>query len=260
MQDKEEVITIAVASNFLTTAKKLKAIFEKQSNDKVKVISGSTGQLSHQIINGAPFDVFLSANKEHPERIKNTFNLSDSDFFQYAQGSLVLITRLPLTTLPSTSTNISDLLRGESSLDQLSSEIQNDIITQVVLNSGKLALANAKLAPYGRAAEDTLKNLNIYKQSQNKIIKGQNITQAYQFFTSGNVDTAFIAKSQWLSSSAQVKESKRGRIDINTSLHQPIEQWAVIINNSAASNAFKSFMVHPDTQAILKQDGYGSPL
>lgn len=225
--EKQETINIAVASNFLTTANKLKQQFEIQHpNTKLNIISGSTGQLSHQILNGAPFDVFLAANKQHPAQLQKQLNLEPKQLFHYATGKLVLVSHL----------------KGGS-------------ISELIQNSKRLAVANHKLAPYGLASREVLQNLGLIIDVKSKTITGQNIAQAYQFFTTKNVDSAFIAKSQLIDGGY---DSSVMAIDIKPSLHSPIEQWGLLVRETAIAASFIQFLKTEPAQRLINSQGYKS--
>lgn len=244
---KNENIHIAVASNFLSTAKQLKSLFEKETQHSITLISASTGQLTHQILNDAPFSVFLSANKQHPNIIKSKLNLPNKNMFKYAEGSLVLITHKPIKQFP----NLSLTYKGAA---KIYAQMEKDVINQILMSSGKIAMANDKLAPYGRATTEVLTALNLFDVVKSKTIKGQNIAQTHQFFTSKSVDSAFIAKSQLTST-----ELNKGFVNVSTQWHQPIEQWGLVITESPAAQAFVQFLSHPSAQSIIQNNGYGTP-
>lgn len=247
-------IRVAVASNFITTLQQLKPAFEKVESHKLVIISASTGQLSHQILNGAPFDVFLSANKQHPEMLQTELKQPLSHLFPYAQGSLVLVSQQALNSLPATHSSLTSLLKTSNTSDKTYHELHNDIVYKVLSNANKVAIANHKLAPYGQATLETLTTLNSLNLIKDKTVKGQNISQTHQFFTSGSVDAAFIAKSQLISTGIKPK----GMIEIPSKLHNPIEQWALLLNSKQASKTFKQFLMSDTAIQILQKNGYSS--
>jgi molybdate transport system substrate-binding protein len=257
-----DTINIATASNFLTTAKQLKIAFEKSSAEKenphrVNIISASTGQLSHQILNGAPYSVFLAANKQHPELLQAKLKLPSDNLFPYAQGSLVLVSHNPITQVPSLHTSLKDLLSKPSAANAANrayTELETNIVRQVLTSANKVAMANGKLAPYGRASTEVLTSLNLLDSVKNKTVTGQNISQTHQFFVSGSVDAAFIASSQLTGLAS--KEKYKGIIPISKQLHKPIGQWGLMLNNSPASKAFTAFLSQPMAISIIKNNGY----
>ncbi len=225
-------INVAVAANFKTTLKTLKPLFEKQSNHQLTIISSGTGHLSNQILNGAPFDVFLSANEKHPKHIfsklKNKRKLSENALRTYAHGRLVLLSGKPLP-----SKNLVDLLTANE--------------------FSRLALANAKLAPYGLAAQQSLQYLKLSKRWKGALIRGQNVAQVYQFVFTSNVDAGFVAYSM-------VKHlPKEQYILVPDTHHQPIKQVALQLNNKKISTEFMNFLISDATQYIIEQQGYHQP-
>ncbi|MFT6153497.1 MAG: molybdate transport system substrate-binding protein [Bermanella sp.] len=249
---KNENINVAVASNFLSTAKELKLAFENKTPYLINIITASTGQLSHQILNGAPFDVFLSANKQHPEFLLDKLKLNSKNLFLYAQGSLVLISRNPVNNFPDFSDSLKDTHKAYTKLER-------DIISQIITQANKVAIANSKLAPYGRATIEALTSLNLIESMKNKTVTGQNIAQTHQFFTSGSAEAAFIANSQFASLNLQNKDFSnkiKSIIPISNKLHKPIEQWGLRLTETAAAQAFIKFLSEPVAIKIITDNGY----
>ena len=225
-----EEITLAVAANFTAPMKLLAAEFEKDSGHKVVASYGSTGKFYAQIKNGAPFQILLAADDEIPAKlVKENVGVGGSQF-TYAVGKLVLWSAKPGL--------------GDSA--------------GAVLKKGDfahLALADPKLAPYGLAALETLKALGIYDSVQPKIVTAENITQAFQFVSSGNAELGFVALSQVL---------KDGRIEgsswlVPENLYTQIRQDAVILEpgkGRAAVEALMKFLKGDKAKAIIKSFGY----
>ncbi len=227
-----DTLNVAVAANFKATLQALKPVFEKQSGHRLNIISSGTGHLSNQILNGAPFDVFLAANEHHPKqvfsRLKKTRQLSSEALSIYAHGRLVL---LGATTLPKMS--LFELLKKST--------------------FSKIALANSKLAPYGLAAQQTLKHLKLDKRWQGNIIRGQNVAQVYQFIHTGNVSAGFVAYSL-------VRHLPNTRfIEVPMQYYQPIKQMALRLNNKETSIAFMTFLTNSVAQNIIVLKGYTLP-
>ena len=227
-------VRAAVAANFTATMNELSRAFAEASGHKVVSSFGASGQLVAQISNGAPFDLFLSADDQFSgQLIDRGLALPDSRFI-YARGQLALWS--------STADYIDD--KGE------------------VLKKGiypRLAIANPKTAPYGRAAEDTLRALGLYESVQARFITGENIGQTHQFIASGNVPLGFVALSQVYALPAD----KRGSFWIvPEQLHEPIDQEAVLLKtaqDNAAARAFLEYLKSPAAQAIIRKYGYGLP-
>ena len=187
---------VATASNFLKTAKEISDAFSEQTNIDVVLSSASSGKLYAQIVQGAPFDVFLSADQDKPTLLNQKGLVSSGSQFTYAQGQLVLIyNRMPVSAQP-----------YEEPVD--------------FKELASLAFANPKLAPYGKAAEETLEHLSWRKRSEQKWIVAENVNQVMQFVLSGNVDAGFVAYSHVLAVENIV--SQKGVWHVPGSYHRPI--------------------------------------
>jgi molybdate transport system substrate-binding protein len=225
-----EDISVAVAANFTAPMKLIAAEFEKYSGHKVVASYGSTGKFYAQIKNGAPFEILLSADDETPTKlVKEAVGQSGSQF-TYAVGKLVLWSAKP------------GLVDGAGA----------------VLKKGDfahLSLAEPKLAPYGAAGVETMMALGAYEAIAPKIVTAENITQAYQFITSGNAELGFVALSQVL---------KDGKIEgsywlVPANLHTPIRQDAVVLEpgkGKTAVDVLMKFLKGDKARAIIKSFGY----
>ncbi len=227
-----DTLNIAVAANFKQAIVKLKPLFEKNSQHNLNIISAGTAQLSNQILNGAPFDVFLAANEYHPKglfkQLNNKRQLKDSALFNYAKGKLVFYSR---TALPQKQ-NLSDLLKNN--------------------HFNKLALANHKLAPYGLAAQQTLEKIQ-HTYTKSHLITGQNVAQVYQFIHTGNVPAGFVAMSLMQNTPASHYMS------VPSHYYQPIKQMALGLNNKVATLEFTTFLKSRQAHMIIQTMGYDSP-
>ncbi len=226
-----EKINIAVASNFAPVAELLAQSFEAQTGHHVTLIPGATGKHYAQIYHGAPFDLFLAADSERPRRLEeNGLTVTDSRF-TYAIGKLVLWS-------------------PEAGL------IDPD--GQVLRTSAfrHIAIANPKLAPYGRAAQQVIEQLNASAVLKGRTVKGENIGQTYQFVASGNASLGFVALSQ-------LKQNNRpiaGSYWIPPqNLYQPIEQQAVLLKESRAARAFLEQLKSKNMREIIQGFGYDTP-
>jgi len=227
VQAKADDIRVAVASNFATTMETLASRFERKSGHHVIVIPGASGRLYAQILHGAPFDAFFSADSKRPEKLENSGHAIDGSRFTYAVGRLVLWSR-------------------DGSL------IGSD--GRATLKEGRferLAMANPRLAPYGRAAAQVLENIGF--AAGNRIVRGENIGQAYQFVHSGAAELGLVAASQLVSG------EKGSRWDIPQQLYDPIEQQAILLNDSSAARAFFDWLQTGAARDIIRQHGYGTP-
>lgn len=230
-----DVLTVAVASNFATTARELADQFTEQSKAPVRLSFGSTGKLYAQITNGAPFDVFLAADVERPRLLEESGHSVAGTRFTYATGSLVLWSADP---------NLSDrdcrdaLLNGDYR---------------------HLALANPMSAPYGKAARDVLRHLQLWDSAYRRVVFGENIAQALQFTATGNATLGFIARSQALRT---VLPAAVCSWHVPKSMHDPIEQQLVLLSRAAddaSAKQFLEFLRTPLAREIIIAQGYGVP-
>jgi len=227
-------VSIAVASNALKAMQVIKKEFEKNTSYQLVISSGSTGKLYAQIINGAPYDVFLAANVREPLRLESDNAIVKGSRFTYARGRLALC-----------STKID--------LDELTSK-------QRLTTGGfqRLALASPKTAPYGIASKEVLEKMGAWKTNRIKYIQGENISQAYQFTASGNVDAGFVALAQvW----GKTKTGLKKCWNVPEEYHSLLEQQAVWLkrsSNNIAASAFIRFLKSKKAKEILRADfGYG---
>jgi molybdate transport system substrate-binding protein len=224
-------IHIAVASNFTATMRVLAERFEEQTGHAVVLLPGSTGKHFAQIMNGAPFDAFFAADTQRPERLEAEGRIIPGSRFTYAVGKLVLWSPDP------------GLVDAEGA----------------VLHSNsfrRLAIANPRLAPYGRAAQQVLESRRLWESLQPKLVRGENIGQAFQFVASGNAELGFVALSQ-LMQAGRHREGSRWQVPER--LHMPIEQQAVLLSDSTAAMELISFMKSEPAQTIIRDFGYRIP-
>jgi molybdate transport system substrate-binding protein len=230
-----EQINIAVASNALAAIKVIGSAFEKQTGHSVRISSGSTGKLYAQIVNGAPYDVFLAANEIEPKKLEQSSLIVPNSRFTYALGRLIVW-------------SLDDSLLK-------SANIKNVIVSKSVT---RIAIANPKTAPYGLAAQQVLQQMGIWKALQSNIIRGENVSQAYQFTMTNNAQIGFVAKSQILNKLMSVKGSYQ---EVPENLYTPIRQQAVLILHSQhkmAASEFIDFIKSDNgTKILTEQFGYG---
>jgi len=224
-------VQVAVAANFTAPMKAIAAEFEKATGHKAQLSFGATGKFYAQIRNGAPFQVFLSADDETPAKLEQEGLAVQGSRFTYAVGTLALWSARP------------DFVDAKGE----------------VLSRGSfahMAVANPKLAPYGAAAMETLDKLGLTSKLQAKFVQGENIAQTYQFVMSGNAELGFVALSQIM---------KDGRIGsgsawiVPAEMHRPIRQDAVILapgRDNAAANALLRFLRTRAVLAIIRSYGY----
>ena len=224
-------VKVAVAANFTAPIQKIAAEFEKDSGHKALVSTGATGAFYAQIRNGAPFEVFLSADDETPARLEAEGMGVKGSRFTYAVGRLVLWSARP---------GVVDA-RGE------------------VLKKGdfnKLALANPKTAPYGSAALEVMKKLGVQDAVQPKIVQGENISQAFQFVSTGNAEVGFVALSQIWQDGALRSGSAW---IVPADQHTPIRQDAILLakgEGKPAAAALLKYLQGDKARAIIKSYGY----
>lgn len=226
-----ETVNVAVASNFVAALESIKVAFEAESPHDLRIIRGSSGKHYAQIVNGAPFDVFLSADQLRPRRLMAEGMAVPHSQRTYALGQLALWSR------------VDGLSLGEEYLTDTD-------------NYGVIAIANPRLAPYGQAALQTFEYLGISEQLQSRLVLGENIAQAFQFAYSGNADLGLIAYSQTVSVSAGRGGSSW---KIPGEFHEPIRQDMVLLTNSAAAREFATFMGSTLARGILSESGYLVP-
>jgi molybdate transport system substrate-binding protein len=231
---RADEINVAVAANFLGTLQKLAPQFEHASAHKLVISSGSSGQLYAQIVQGAPFDVLLSADAEKPKALEAAGLAVPGSHFTYAVGTLVLWSPKP------------------GVVDQQGQ----------VLRSGTyrfLGVADAINAPYGAAARQVLSALGLWDQltQEHKLVTGESIAQTWQFAATGNVDMAFVALSQVIGTDGSIGGSSWLPPQ---SMYAPIQQDAVVLahaSHRAAAEAFASWLHHdPLALAGIKSAGY----
>ena len=239
-------LRIAAASDLQAVLPKIVTEFEKLTGNKVTISYGASGTLFTQIKNGAPFDVFLSADLDYPQELTSA-KLADPNLVaRYANGKLVLWVK-----------------------NDLAKQAKRDGIA--ILKSNlvqKIAMANPLHAPYGRAAQLFLVTDGIYDSVKGKIVLGENISQAAQFATSGNVDAAFLSQSSALSPQLMEKgvviELKREGIpagSVNTS-YPAVEQAGAILKsspNQKAATDFMLFLLGPNSRALFRTNGFYMP-
>lgn len=228
---KAEQINIAVASNFIKPMKKIVQIYEKQSGHKVVMSFGSSGKFFAQISHGAPYHIFFSADQEKIIALEKANLIIKNSRFTYAIGALVLWS----PTEGYFTDGAAFLADGHFK---------------------KLAMANPKLAPYGRAAQEVLAYTSLSEQVRTKQVIAENIAQAFQFATTGNAEIGLIALSQVMNNGVI---SSGSSWVIPHSYYQPIKQDAAILKrakNNQVSQDFIAFMRSSEVKSIMTSFGY----
>ncbi|WP_108651209.1 molybdate ABC transporter substrate-binding protein [Dongshaea marina] len=222
-----DTVHVAVAANFRTTMEKIAQQFTAKTGDKVTVSSASTGILYSQIQHGAPFDLFLAADARRPELLEKQGKIVPNSRFTYATGLLAL----------------------------WSPKQKAD---RALLNhwQQKIALANPKTAPYGLAAKQSLEKMKLWGSVAPHAVYGNNITQTYQFVSSGNVQLGFVAYSELVT-----KHQQANAWIVPATLHAPLEQQAVLLKHAQNNNAAKALYqyLRNDAKTMIEKAGYQLP-
>lgn len=221
-------VKVAVAANFAEPARAIAQRFEAATGHEATLSFGSSGQFFAQISQGAPFEVFLSADAERPLRAEADGLAAPGSRFTYATGRLVLWSKTPGLVDSSGA-----VLRGG--------------------RFDKLAMADPKTAPYGLAAVETLRKLGLHGALRPKIVTGTSVTQAYQFVDTGAAELGFVALSQ------VINHGQGSRWVVPAAHHTPIDQQAVLLRTGAgnpAAHAFMAFLKGPEARAIIRRYGY----
>ncbi len=234
MTSHAETTIVAVAANFTKPMTEIAELFEKTTGHSAKLSFGSSGKFVAQIENAAPFEVFLSADDKAPAKLEQSGLAVANSHFTYAIGKLVLW---------SANANLVDD-QGE------------------ILNKGSfkhIALADPKLAPYGAAAIEVLKNKSLLDKLQSLFVQGENIAQTYQFVSTGNAELGFVALSQVMENG---KVTSGSAWQIPENLYTPIRQDVVLLKKgegNPAAPALIAFLKSPEAKAIISKYGYGLP-
>jgi molybdate transport system substrate-binding protein len=220
--------TVAVAANFTDTVNDIASAFARETRHTTVLSFGSSGQLYAQITQEAPFEVFLSADQALPIKAVEKGHAVPDSRFTYAVGKLVLWSKSAIGT-----------------------------VNQETLTAGdfqRLAIANPETAPYGAAAVQVMKNLEVYDSLAPKLVQGNSISQTYQFVETGNAELGFVAWSQLAG------KDEGARWIVPDSLYQPILQDAVLLQKGAdneAAQAFLAYLKSPTARRVITSYGYG---
>jgi len=224
-------VQVAVASNFTAPIQAIASDFEKDTGHKLIAAYGATGQFYTQIKNGAPFEVFLAADDTTPAKLESEGDTVKGSRFTYAIGTLALWS-------------------AKDNYVDAKGQVLRDNAFQ------HLSIANPKAAPYGLAATQVLDKMRLANQVKGKIVEGQNITQAYQFVSTGNAELGFVALSQVFKDG---KLASGSAWIVPAELHDPIRQDAVILGkgrDNPAAKALMDYLKGPKAAAIIQSYGY----
>ena len=226
-------LTIAAASDLQAVFPALADRFERETGRRVLVTFGSSGNFFSQIQNGAPFDLFFSADIDYPRRLDGAGLGEAGSLREYATGRLVV------------------WARRDSGVD-----VRQGLRALSGSNVRRVAIANPEHAPYGRAAVAALQHERLYDSVRGKLVLGENIAQAAQFVASGNAQAGIIALSLALSPGLKDQGSYA---DIPEAFHPPLQQAAIIVRasrNKDAARQFMAFLGRPATIALLEASGF----
>jgi molybdate transport system substrate-binding protein len=230
-------ITVAAAADLSAAMQEVVRAYEKQTGVKVKLSFGASGVLTKQIENGAPFDVFFSADMEYPRELISHGDAEGASLYRYAVGKLVL-------WAPSDST-LDVEHRGMSVLAD----------PQVK----KIAMANPQHAPYGRAAVAAMKHVGLYDQVSDRLVMGENVSQAAQFVESGNAQVGFVALAHAV---APAMQGKGKYWQIPAEAYPPLDQGVVVLSHSRSKKEASAFVEYIKTKAaaaVLRKYGFALP-
>lgn len=234
---QDRVVNVAAAADLSAAFKEIAANFEKQKGIEVKVSFGASGALTQQIENGAPFDIFFSADMGYPQQLIAEGHASSATVYRYAVGKLVL------------------WAPAGSPLD-FERQGMNALLDPSVQ---KIAIANPQHAPYGRAAMAALKHAGLYEKVASRLVQGENISQAAQFVESGNAQVGFVALAHAI---APEMKAKGKYWLVQDDAYPPLDQGAILLAHSPHSQEaaeFMEFVKAKETVSIMQRYGFTMP-
>src|SRR3954465_7018145 len=229
-------LNVAAASDLSFAMKELAASYEKQTGTAVKVTLGSSGNFFTQIQNGAPFDMFFAADIDYPKKLEAAGLGEPGTLYQYATGKVVM------------------WVPANSKLD-----VSKGLALLLDPSVRKIAIANPKHAPYGRAAVAAMTKQGVYEKVSDKLVFGENISQTAQFVESGNADVGIIALSLAL---APAMADKGKYFEVPQDLYPPLDQGAIVIKASQKKEQAKQFLAYlktPEGVALMQRYGFKLP-
>ena len=230
-----QVSTIAVAANMKDVFLAIQNEFKADNKADFRVVYGSSGNITAQILNGAPFSLFISADESYPlELVKRKMAVDEGKV--YAIGKIALLSK-----------KSNGITLGSSKAE----------LTKAIKQANKIAIAKPELAPYGKAAVDYLKAEGLWDLAKDKLVYGDNISMATMYVASGSADLGFTALSLALAPGI-AKETQH--LILNPALYEPIRQRMVLMKNAPRDAvALYQFMQSPKAQSILRSFGYATP-
>jgi molybdate transport system substrate-binding protein len=230
-------INVAAAADLSSALQELANNYEKRTGVTVNLSFGASGALTQQIQNGAPFDIFFSADMDYPRQLIAAGQADGATLYRYAVGRLVL------------------WVPKESPLDVEHKGM--DVLLDPSVK--KIAIGNPQHAPYGRAAAATLKHYALYEKVSDRLVLGENIAQAAQFVESGNAQVGFVALAHV---AAPAMQGKGKYWIVPSDAYPPLDQGVVLISHSAHQQdaaAFLEYVKSPEAAAVLKRYGFSLP-
>jgi len=230
-------LTVAAAADLSSALKDIGDGFERKTGTRLKLSFGASGALTQQIENGAPFDVFFSADMDYPRELVRDGQADGSTLYQYAIGKLVL------------------WVAADSTID-VEHKGMNILLDPSVK---KVSIANPQHAPYGRAAVEALKHAGFYDRLSDKIVMGENVSQAAQFAESGNAQAGFVALAHAV---APAMQGKGKYWEVPADYYAPLAQGVVVISRSPHTKEAAQFLEYIKTQEakeILQKFGFTVP-
>ena len=236
-QSAQREVNVAAAADLSSALKEIASDYEKRTGVVVKVSFGASGALTQQIENGAPFDVFFSADMGYPRQLIDDGHAEKTSLYRYAVGKLVL------------------WVPKDSPLEVEQKGI--DVLLDPSVK--KIAIGNPEHAPYGRAAEATLKHYKLYEKVADRLVLGENIAQAAQFVESGNAQVGFVALAH---AAAPSMKGKGKYWIVPADAYPPLDQGAILISHSPheqTAAAFLQYMKSAEVAALLERYGFSVP-
>jgi molybdate transport system substrate-binding protein len=236
-ESADRVINVAAAADLSAALKEVAANYQKRTGVTVNLSFGASGTLTQQIQNGAPFDVFFSADMDYPRQLIAAGQAESATLYRYAVGQLVL------------------WVPKDSPLDVEHKGM--DVLLDPSVK--KIAMANPQHAPYGRAAVASLKHYGLYEKVNDRLVLGENVAQAAQFVESGNAQAGFVALSH---ATAPAMQGKGKCWVVPAEAHPPLDQGVILISHSPHPKdaaAFLGFVKTEEAADLLRRYGFFSP-
>lgn len=230
-------LVIAAAADLRTALKEISDSYEKKTGVKIRLSFGASGALTQQIQNGAPFDLFFSADMDYPRQLVAAGEADEASLYQYAVGRLVL------------------WVPADSPLDVEHKGI-NVLLDPFVK---KIAIANPQHAPYGRAAIAAMKHFGLYDRLADRLVLGENVAQAAQFVESGNAQAGFVALAH---ATAPAMQGKGKYWEVPPASYPPLAQGVVVLSHSPHKKeaaAFLEYVKGTEAAEILQKYGFTLP-